>query len=187
MIGYAICASFCTIRQSLEQMRRLQEAGYDILPIVSENVYACDTRFQTAREVRERIESITGRSPLHTLVEVEPLGPRIHLDALIVAPITGNTLAKVAAGITDGAVTMAIKAHLRSDRPTLLAPASNDALSQNLPNIGRLLTRKSVYFVPMRQDDPERKPHSLVADFEKLPEALTRALRGEQMRPLFLS
>ena len=187
MIGYAICASFCTIRQSLEQMRRLQNEGYDILPIVSESTYAYDTRFQSASEVRERIQQITGRSPLHTIVETEPLGPRIHLDALIVAPITGNTLAKVAGGITDGAVTMAIKAHLRSDRPTLFALASNDALSQNLASIARLLTRKSVYFVPMHQDDPEKKPHSLVADFERIPEALRRALAGEQMRPLFLS
>ena len=187
MIGYAICASFCTIRESLEQMRRLQNEGYEILPILSEHAYSCDTRFQTALEVRERIESITGKVPLHTIVEVEPLGPKLPLDALIVAPITGNTLAKVAAGITDGAVTMAIKAHLRSDRPTLFALASNDALSQNLPNVGRLLSRKSTYFVPMRQDDPERKPHSLVADFEKLPEALKYALAGKQMRPLFLS
>ena len=180
MIGYAICASFCTIRQSLEQMRRLQEAGYDILPIVSENVYACDTRFQTAREVRERIESITGRSPLHTLVEVEPLGPRIHLDALIVAPITGNTLAKVAAGITDGAVTMAIKAHLRSDRPLVISLASNDGLSANLKNIATMLSRKCVYFVPMLQDDPEKKPHSLVADFSLLTPTLEAAFRGKQ-------
>ena len=186
MIGYAICASFCTIRESLEQMRRLQEGGYDILPILSEHAYACDTRFQTALEVRERIEKITGRAPLHTIVEVEPLGPKIHLDALIVAPITGNTLAKVAAGITDGAVTMAIKAHLRSDRPTLLALASNDALSQNLPNIGRLLTRKSVCFVPMRQDDPEKKPHSLIADFNLLEPTLRSAREGKQYQKIFI-
>ena len=168
MIGYALCGSFCTIGRSLDALAKLREAGYDIQPIVSEHVFSLDTRFQSAKELIERVETITGRRVIHTIVDAEPLGPRLPLDALIVAPCTGNTLAKIASGITDTSVTMAVKAHLRRDRPTVIALASNDSLSQNLQNIATLLLRKQVYFVPMRQDDPENKPHSLVADFTQI-------------------
>lgn len=186
MIGYALCGSFCTLSRSLSVMERLREAGYDLCPIVSEHVYALDTRFQSAEEVVRRAESIAGRPVIHTVTEAEPLGPACPLEALILSPCTGNTLAKIASGITDTSVTMAAKAHLRRDRPTLIALASNDSLSQNLQSIATLLMRKAVYFVPMRQDDPEKKPHSLVADFEQIPNALADALRGRQRRPLFL-
>ena len=185
-IGYCFTGSFCTFSRSLGALEELISLGYEVVPIMSENAFYTDTRFQGAEKFSARVEELCGRKIIHTVVDAEPLGPETPLDLLVVAPCTGNTLAKVASGITDTAATMAIKAHLRADRPTLLALASNDALSQNLQNLGRLLTRRSVSFVPMRQDDPEGKPHSLVADFEKLPEALACALRGEQLRPLFI-
>jgi dipicolinate synthase subunit B len=184
MIGFAFCGSFCTVKQALTEMEGLS-ARYEIQGIVSENVYATDTRFSAAQAVLERIQQITRREIIHNIVGAEPLGPASPLDALIICPCTGNTLAKMANGITDTAVTMAAKAHLRSNRPLVIALASNDALSANLKNIGTLLSRKNVYFVPMKQDDPERKPHSLVADFSKLPETLEAALQGKQYQRLF--
>ena len=186
MIGYAMCGSFCTHAASLRQLEQLVSKGYEICPIMSETVYTTDTRFGRAVDLIARVEELCGRSVIHTIVDAEPLGPRHPLDALIISPCTGNTLAKLSCGITDTAVCMAAKAHLRSDRPLLITLASNDALSANLRNIGTLLSRKSVFFTPLRQDDPVGKPHSLVADFTKVPEALDRALRGEQIRPLFL-
>lgn len=186
MIGYAFCGSFCTLSRSLDVLKKLKNKGYDVQPIVSEHVFDTDTRFQRAADFVASLEAICSRPVLHTIPETEPLGPRTPLEALIVAPCTGNTLAKVAAGITDTAVTMAIKAHLREDRPTLIALASNDALSQNLRSIATLLCRKRVYFVPLKQDDPVHKPHSLVADFERIPEALEAALCDRQLRPLFV-
>lgn len=186
MIGYAMCGSFCTLSRSLEEMRSLAERGYEILPIMSPITYLTDTRFTDAEILRERVRAITGHDIVHTVEEAEPLGPRTPLEALIIAPCTGNTLAKIANGVTDTSVTMAAKAHLRCDRPLLIALASNDAMSQNLPNLARLLERKGVYLVPMRQDDPEHKPHSLVADLSRLGECLEAALLGRQMRPVFL-
>ena len=187
MIGYAFCGSFCTHRVSLEILRVLLEKGLSILPIMSEAVYTTDTRFGSAKALKEEVRRLTGKDIVHTLVEAEPLGPAKPLDALVISPCTGNTLAKIAQGITDSPVTMAAKAHLRCDRPLLLALASNDSLSANLQNIAALLLRKGVFFVPMLQDDPARKPHSLVADFSLLPECLDAALEGKQKRPLFLA
>ncbi|MBO5281051.1 MAG: dipicolinate synthase subunit B [Clostridia bacterium] len=185
MIGYALCGSFCTHKRSVDILRKLKETGYDIQPILSENAYSTDTHFGTADVLRGELEDICQREIIHTIREAEPLGPRVHLEALVICPCTGNTLAKIANGITDTAVTMAAKAHLRSDRPLVIALASNDALSANLKNIGALLQKKQVYFVPMSQDDPEKKPHSLVADFSLVPEALEMALSGEQMQKIF--
>ena len=167
-------------------MRSLVLSGYEIQPIMSHFVYTASTRFTSAETFREQVKAICGKEIIHTVEEAEPLGPKTPLEALIIAPCTGNTLAKIANGITDTAVTMAAKAHLRCDRPLLIALASNDAMSQNLPNLSRLLERKSVYFVPMRQDDPEHKPHSLIADFSRVGECLEAALIGRQMRPVFL-
>lgn len=185
-IGYVFTGSFCTMARSLCVMKGLVNEGYDVLPIMSENAFYIDTRFQRAEEFSNKVESITGKRVIHTIVDAEPIGPEISLDALVVAPCTGNTLAKAALGITDTAATMAIKAHLRKDRPLLIALATNDAMSQNLANIGTMLKRKSVAFVPMRQDSPSGKPHSLVAEFERIPECLGALLRSEQIRPLFL-
>ncbi len=186
MLGYAFCASFCTMSASLSSLEELLRAGFEIQPIMSENAYETDTRFHKASDFVESVERLTGRRVIHTIEGAEPLGPSTPLEALIIAPCTGNTLAKLAGGITDTAVTMAAKAHLRQDRPTVIALASNDGLSQNLSNIGRIITRRSVYFVPMRQDDPKCKPHSLVAQMKRIHETLLAALRGEQPRPIFV-
>ncbi|MBR5539678.1 MAG: dipicolinate synthase subunit B [Clostridia bacterium] len=186
MIGYAFCGSFCTHKNSLEIFEKMIDDGYSILPIVSENVYSTDTRFGRAEDLCKRLEKLSGKEVIHTLTEAEPLGPRIPLECLIICPCTGNTIAKIANGITDTAVTMAAKAHLRSDRPLVIALASNDALSANLKNIATLLSRKNVYFVPMIQDEPVSKPHSLVADFSLLRDTLDHAMSGRQLRKIFI-
>lgn len=186
-IGFAVCGSFCTFSSAFEQMTLLREAGHEIVPIMSFNASSIDTRFGKAADHLSHIESVCDRKIIRTIEDAEPLGPREKLDLLIICPCTGNTLAKLAAGITDTPVTMAAKAHLRCDRPLLIALATNDGLSANLANINAMSKRKGVYFVPMNQDDPEKKPHSLVADFERLPEAVVAALGNKQIRPLFLS
>lgn len=186
MIGYAICGSFCTFRKSLEALSELIDAGYEVQPIMSERAYSSDTRFFKAEDFKKEVYALTGKDIIHTIEAAEPLGPKTPLDALVIAPCTGNTLAKIARGITDSAVTMAAKAHLRCDRPLLIALASNDAMSQNLGNIASLITRRSVYFVPMRQDDPTGKPHSLVAEMALLPKALSEMEAERQIRPVFL-
>ena len=186
MIGYAFTGSFCTLSRSIAELRGLVESGWEVLPIMSENAYATDTRFFSAADLRQAVESICGREIVHTIKDSEPLGPKTPLEYLIISPCTGNTLAKIANGITDTAVTMAAKAHLRCDRPILIALATNDAMSQNLANIARLLTRKSVYFLPLCQDDPTGKPHSLVADFSRLSDAFSAMREGRQLRPLFV-
>ncbi len=187
MIGYAFCGSFCTLSSSISSLDKMAKSGYEIQPIMSEKTYDTDTRFFEKEELRSKVRSLTGRKIIHSIRDAEVLGPKMPLMALIIAPCTGNTLAKLASGITDTAVTMAAKAHLRSDRPLLIALASNDAMSQNLGNIGKLLSRKSVYFVPMRQDDPNNKPHSLVADFSLVPAAFSAMMEGKQLRPIFLN
>ncbi len=186
MIGFAMCGSYCTHAAALKQMENLREKGIELQPILSENVYATDTHFGRAEDLIRRVEELSGRAPIHTVVGAEPLGPRTPLDALLICPCTGNTLAKIAMGITDTSVTMAAKAHLRSDRPLVIALASNDALSANLKNIGLLLSRKCVFFVPMRQDDPEKKPHSLIADFTLLEPTLRSAKEGKQFQKIFI-
>ena len=158
-----------------------------MIPIVSERVASLDTRFGKAADILAKIETAAGRRAITTIPEAEPLGPKNPLDLLILSPCTGNTLAKIAAGITDSTVTMAVKAHLRQDRPILIALASNDALSQNLHNISCLLQRKAIYFLPMRQDDPEKKPHSLVAEYDRMQEAIAAAKEGKQLFPIFIS
>ena len=185
MIGYAFCGSFCTLRASVAALEKLSNSGYEIQPIMSETVYSTDTRFYQSEELCRTVRAITGRQIIHTVKDAEPLGPAMPLSALIIAPCTGNTIAKLASGITDSAVTMAAKAHLRSDRPLVIALASNDAMSANLGNIGRMLNRKCVYFGPMVQDDPKNKPHSLVADFSLLRPTLDSAMQGKQYRKIF--
>ena len=187
MIGYALCGSFCTLGASLCQMKALVEEGYELQPILSQNAAMTDTRFGKASDFLAQITTLCQREPILSIAEAEPLGPARPLEALVIAPCTGNTLAKLAHGITDTAVTMAAKAHLRQSRPLLLTLATNDAMAANLKNIATLLEKKGVYFVPMRQDDPRSKPHSLVADFSLLPACLADALEGKQRRPLFLT
>ena len=185
MIGYAFCGSFCTLSASLRQLEGLVSMGYDVLPIMSRNVRTLDTRFFRAEDFYNRVCEITGREPICTIEDAEPLGPSVKLELLVICPCTGNTLAKLAAGITDTPVCMAAKAHLRSDRPLLIALSTNDALSANMKNIGTLLEKKNVYFVPMKQDDPERKPHSLVSELSLLPQAIKSAKEGKQISKLF--
>ncbi len=186
MIGYAMCGSYCTHEASLFELSKLIDRGYEILPVISENVSTTDTRFGKAEELIVKLRKTCGREVVKTIVDAEPLGPKTPLEALIICPCTGNTLAKMAAGITDTAVTMAAKAHLRGDKPLIIALASNDAMSANMKNIATMLNRKHVYFVPMKQDDPEKKPHSLVADFTLLYPTLEAALEGKQYRKLFI-
>jgi dipicolinate synthase subunit B len=183
-IGFAMCGSFCTHGEVLRALERLAEEYETIIPIVSEISGDADTRFGTAEALLEKVEQITGRKPLRTITEVEPIGPKGLLDLLAIAPATGNTLAKLAAGITDTAVTMATKAHLRNGRPVVVAIASNDGLGAGAKNIGELLVRKNYYFVPFGQDAAFAKPTSLIADFGKLTETVDAALRGEQIQPI---
>lgn len=187
MIGYAFCGSFCTHKESLKVLRELVEQGMDVLPIVSEMSATTDTRFGNSADLLATLSELTGHKPVLSIVEAEPLGPKNPLDALIIAPCTGNTLAKIANGITDSVVCMAAKAHMRTSRPLLIALASNDAMSANLGNVAKLLSKKNVYFVPLIQDDPQRKPHSLVADFGMIPMAYHNMLEGKQSYPLFLT
>lgn len=184
-IGFAMCGSFCTFAKALPQMEALIEGGYNVIPIMSENAYSIDTRFGLARGFIDRIEKLTDREIIHTVKAAEPIGPKKMCDLVLVAPCTGNTLAKLACGITDTAVTMAVKSHLRICRPVLLCAATNDGLGAAAQNIGRLLNTKRYYFVPMSQDDYENKPNSLVARFERIPECVEQALRGEQPQPVF--
>ena len=186
MIGYALCGSFCTFSDSFSALTELKKKYAEILPIMSFNAYNTDTRFGKSKDWIAKIEDLCGKSIIHTIPAAEPLGPKISLDALVIAPCTGTTLAQLANGITDTPVCMAAKAHLRSDRPLIISLATNDAMSANLGNIATLLARKNVYFVPMRQDDPVKKPHSLVADLSLLPKTLEDALSGKQTRKLFL-
>ena len=186
MIGYAFSGSFCTLSNSFAELEWLVSAGYDIQPIMSETVYSTDTRFFKAVDLIKKTEELCSKKVIHTIEDAEPLGAKTPLEYLIISPCTGNTLAKIANGITDTAVTMAAKAHLRCDRPMLIALASNDAMSQNLANIAKLITRKSVYFLPLLQDDPKNKPHSLVADFSRLGEGFLAMEAGKQLRPIFI-
>lgn len=185
MIGYAMCGSFCTHSKSLRALGSIVGEGWDVLPVMSECVWDTDTRFGTSEELKKRVTALAGREIIHTIKEAERLGPEIALEYMIIAPCTGNTLAKLACGITDTAVCMAAKAHMRSERPLLIALASNDAISANLGNIGRLLMRKNVFFVPMRQDAPIEKPFSLVADFSLVGRSFAAMREGKQLRPLF--
>lgn len=185
MIGYCFCGSFCTVSKSVGIMRNLAAEGNALLPIMNDSVYSTDTRFGKAADTVRTVEDICKTPVIHTIVDAEPLGPEILLDMLVVAPCTGNTLAKLAAGITDSPVTMAVKAQLRCNRPVVIALATNDALSANLKNIGLLMSRKNIYFVPMKQDDPEKKPHSLVCDFDMLKPTMVSAFAGRQIMPIF--
>ncbi|MBQ1517201.1 MAG: dipicolinate synthase subunit B [Clostridia bacterium] len=184
-IGYAMCGSYCTFEKSIKQLEKLIEQGYDILPIMSENAYTTDTRFGKCKEFNEKIESICKSRIIHTIKDAEPIGPKKMCDLIIISPCTGNTLAKLTNGITDTAVTMAVKSHLRILRPVLITLATNDALGAAAKNIGYMLNRKNIFFVPMKQDDHEKKPNSLVADFSLIPTAAEFALKYKQIQPVF--
>ena len=184
-IGFAFCGSFCTIESATAALTVLLP-HYRITPIFSEAVQHTNTRFGKADAIMQKIESLCGTSGIKSIVEAETIGPKKLFDLLIIAPCTGNTLAKLSLGIIDATVPMAAKAHLRNARPLLIAPASNDALSVGLRHIGTLVLRKNVFFVPFGQDDPIGKPTSLIADFSKIPEAALSALENKQLQPMLL-
>ena len=198
-IGFALCGSYCTYDRVFPVIEALSKEN-KVIPILSEAAYATDSRFGTAEHWKRKLEEICGCPPLHLISQVEPIGPKGLLDILVIAPCTGNTLAKLAHSIADGpalpgesgrnplsgTVTMAAKSHLRNGRPVLVAVSTNDGLAGAGENIGRLLARKHYYFVPFGQDDPLKKPTSLIADFAQIPQAMEGAMAGQQIQPMLL-
>lgn len=184
-VGLALCGSYCTYEKLFAAAEKLAERC-ELVPIMSDTAAETDSRFGTATEHIKRLMQLTGKKVVTTIAEAEPLGPAQPMDALLIAPCTGNTLAKLAHGITDSAVTMAAKAHLRNGRPLVIALSTNDGLSGSAENIARLLNRKNVYFVPFGQDDPIKKPNSLQADFSLLGDALEAAMAGRQLQPVLI-
>lgn len=185
-IGFALCGSFCTFKAVFEEIKKLKNSGYEIIPIMSENSYNFDTRFGDAAHWREQFRTITGKAIIHTIPQAEPIGPKKMLDVLVIAPCTGNTLAKLSTGVADTCVTLAAKAHLRNGRPLIIAPSTNDALSNAGKNIGALLNYKNIYFVPFGQDSFQNKPTSMVADFSRIADTIEAALKGEQLQPIVI-
>ncbi|MBD5111681.1 MAG: dipicolinate synthase subunit B [Ruminococcaceae bacterium] len=184
-VGWAVCGSFCTFAKAFEELEELVSLGCEVTPIMSQNAYSTDTRFGTAQQHAARLYEITGKTVLHEIATTEPVGPKKMFDVLVVAPCTGNTLAKLAVGITDTPVTMAVKSHLRNQRPVVIAVSTNDALSGSAKNIGTLRNYKNFYFVPVSQDDCMSKPFSMVADFKQIPQTILEALDGRQIQPVF--
>lgn len=185
-VGFAFCGSFCTYTKAMGALERVKADFGDVVPIVSERGASLDTRFGNAHDFLWEMERICDKRVITSIQAAEPIGPKKLLDVLIIAPCTGNTLAKLATGVTDSAVTMAAKAHLRNGRPLVIAVSTNDGLAAGARNIGELLCRKNIYFVPFRQDDPVGKPTSLVADFDLICDTLKAALEERQLQPLLL-
>ncbi len=185
-LGVCLTGSFCTFQRVFKELVLLRN-NYTLIPIMSTSAATLDTRFGTARDIREQFSNICGAQVIDTIVQAEPIGPKGLLDVLLIAPCTGNTLAKMANGITDTPVTMAAKSHLRNLKPVVIAVSTNDGLSTASRNIGQLINQKNIYLVPLVQDDPEEKPNSLVADFSKLGTTIEYALKGEQLRPVYSS
>ena len=185
-IGFVMTGSFCTFRKTIDELKKIIKLGANVIPIMSENSYTMDTKFGKAKDFITEIEEITGHKILHTVQEVEPIGPKNMLDILMVAPATGNTIAKLANDIIDGSATMAVKSHLRRERPVIIAISTNNGLSGAGENIGKLFNRKHYYFVPFRQDNPITKPRSIVFDPSYLIKTIEDALDGEQIQPMLL-
>ncbi|KYQ85929.1 MULTISPECIES: dipicolinate synthase subunit B [unclassified Thermoactinomyces] len=185
-IGFGMTASHCTHDEVLPQMKRLVELGANVIPVISHTVATVDSRFGTAEDWKKKIKEITGRPPLMTIPEVEPFGPEKSLDCYVIAPCTGNSLAKLANALTDSPVLMAAKAQMRNHRPVVVAISTNDALGLNAVNLAKLLAAKDIYFVPFGQDAPEKKPKSMVARMELIPETCLAAIEGKQLQPLIV-
>ena len=185
-IGFAMTGSFCAFRRTIEELKKIVKLGAKVVPIMSENSYTMDTNFGKAEDFIKEIEEITNTKILHTIQEVEPLGPKDMLDIMVVAPTTGNTIAKLANDVIDGPAVMAVKSHLRRERPVVIAVSTNNGLSGAGQNIGNLLDRKHYYFVPFRQDNPITKPRSIVFDPSYLIKTIEYALDGEQIQPILL-
>lgn len=182
-VGVALCGSYCTYEKTMKVVQRLA-TEYDVTPIMSENASVTDSRFGEAKYFRAMLEECTGKKVIDSITLAEPIGPKALLDVLIIIPCTGNTIAKLANGVTDSSVTMAAKAHLRNGRPVVIAVSTNDGLSGNAKNIGELLNKKNIYFVPFYQDDPQKKPCSLVADFNQVEKTVEAAMEGKQLQPI---
>lgn len=186
-VGFALCGSFCTFKKVIPQMKKLIDSGYRVIPIMSDTAYRTDTRFGKAEDFNKEIEEICGDKIIYTISGAEPIGPKELLDALVIAPCTGNTLGKLANGISDTSVTLATKAHLRNQRPVIIAVSTNDALGTSARNIGTLMNSKHIYFVPMRQDDHINKPNSIVADFNYIPDTVKEVLETKtQPQPILI-
>ncbi len=185
-VGFAMCGSFCTFSKAIKQMQVLKELGCNVIPIMSFNAYTADTRFGKASEIIKKVEEISENEIIHTIAGAEPIGPKKMCDIILVAPCTGNTLGKLSLGITDTPVTMAVKSHLRINRPVALCIATNDGLGASAQNIGKLMNTKNIFFVPFSQDDCEKKPNSLVAHFDLVPEAVKAALSKAQLQPVIM-
>lgn len=185
-IGFALTGSHCTLSEITHVIQYLVDQGADVTPIISYAVESMDTRFGTAANWNSQVQEITGKNPIHTIPDAEPVGPEKKFDCMVIAPCTGNTLAKLANGITDTPVLMAAKAHLRNQRPLVIAISTNDGLGLNARNIGTLLITKNVYLVPFGQDNPVNKANSLVAHMNKIPETVLSACEGKQVQPVLL-
>ena len=183
-IGLGITGSFCTYKKILEVIETLTKKGYNIIPIVTDKVYKTSTRFGTNKDFLKEVETKTKNKIIHTIVEAEPLGPKNFIDAIVVAPCTGNTLSKLANAITDNAVTMTAKSLMRNNKPVVIGVSTNDALGLNLQNIAKLINTRGVFFVPMHQDDPTNKPKSLIANWDKIEETLLEATQNKQIQPI---
>ena len=185
-VGIGLTGSFCTFQTILSVIENMAEAGVELYPVFSDHVMNMDTRFDRAAEFMEKVEEITGRRGIRTIQEAEPVGPSKKFDVMVIAPCTGNTMAKLASGITDTPVLMAAKAHLRNERPLVLAVSTNDALGLNLKNIGTLINCKNIYFVPFGQDDHVKKPKSLVAHMNLITDTILAATEGRQIQPVIV-
>lgn len=186
-LGFAITGSFCTFQKILEVLKKMAEQNYKIVPIFSEHSSQMDTRFQPADEFVKSVQEITGHPGIFTIPEAEPIGPKGYLDALVIAPCTGNTLAKLNSGITDSPVLMAAKAHLRNEKPLIISISTNDALGMNFKNLGSLMNMKNIYFVPFGQDNYQKKTNSMIAHVDLIPETIEAALAGKQLQPVIQS
>ncbi len=186
-LGVALCGSYCTYEIIFKQLEKLVTMGAELYPIMSENAYNTDTRFGTADEFIKRLEKLTGKKVIHTITQAEPLGPQNLIDALLIAPCTGNTMAKIANGITDTTVVMGAKGLMRNHKPIIISLATNDGLGLNLKNIGLLMPINNIYFVPLGQDDYLKKPNSLVSHGDLIPQTVELALKNQQLQPVFKS
>ena len=186
-LGFAITGSFCTYQKILEVLEKMAEMNYNIIPIFSEKSSTLDNRFQKADDFVAKVQEITGNKGIFTIPEAEPIGPKGYLDALVIAPCTGNTLAKLCHGITDSTVLMAAKAHLRNEKPLIISVSTNDALGMNFSNLGQLMNTKNIYFVPFGQDNYIKKTNSMIAHVDLIPETIEAALKGKQIQPVIRS
>lgn len=185
-LAYTICGSFCTISKSIDKMEELKNLGYEIIPIMSYNAFNWDTKFGKALDFRSKIENICNKQIIHTIPDAEPIGPKKMADIMVIAPCTGNTLSKLSSGITDTPALMAAKSHLRINRPLVIALATNDALGASAQNLGRILNTKNIYIVPLSQDSPTLKPHSMISNFDLIPQTIEAALNNKQLQPCFI-